>query len=134
MTEEREIYRGQGLMPKSASQTIFSLLCVVAFCFAIFSAAPFLPFSWIFEVGAIAVSAVLINNILKKGPFSITYVLYENSLEVITRYGLIEKVTAKYILTQTVFTENTVTSNGRTEPFYPDEDLKKLLNLNTPSY
>jgi len=134
MTKEKELYRGEGVMPKSPQQTFFALLCVAALCIGVLSAAPFLPFSWLFEIGIIAVSAVMINSILKKGPFSVTYVLYENSLEVMTRYGLIEKVTATYILKETVFTETTVTANGKTLPFYPDENLKKLLNLNTPSY
>ena len=79
------------------------------------------------EIGAIALSAIYINKVLKQGTFVATYVLYEDTLVVLTRYGLIEKETEWYNLDEAVFTENSVTVNGKTRPFYPDEELKKIL-------
>ena len=61
---------------------------------AVFAVARFLPASWFFEIGAIAAGTVYINKLLNEGTFKKTYVLYEDSLSVITKYGLIEKETA----------------------------------------
>ena len=87
----------------------------------------YLPFAWVFEIGAIVLSTFYINKVLKQGTFIATYILYKDSLAVLTRYGFIETETARYILSESTFTENSVTTGGKTYPLYPDEKLKKLL-------
>lgn len=129
MNEKKEIYRGKAVAVKNEKQTIKAILKAAVFCVVVFTVAAFLPFSWLFEIGAIVASAIYINKVMKQGTFIATYVLYEDSLVVLTRYGLIEIETARYDLSEAVFTETTVTSGGKTKPFYPDEKLKRRLRL-----
>ena len=127
MDEKKEIYRGKAVAAKNERQTIKALLKAAVFCLVVFTVSRYLPFGWAFEIGAIVLSAIYINNILKQGTFVATYILYEDSLVTLTRYGLIELETARYDLSEAVFTETTVTSGGKTRPFYPDEKLKSLI-------
>lgn len=133
MEEKKEIYRGKAVAVKDAKQTAKALLKAALFCGIMFAISVYIPFGWIIEIGAIALSAVYINKVLKQGTFIATYVLYEDSLVVLTRYGFIEKETERYSLADTVFTEKTVTSNGKTRPFYPDEELIKILKKRAAS-
>ena len=106
---------------KDEKQTFKALLKALLFCLIVFSVSVYLPFAWAFCLGAIIASSVYINKVMHEGTFVATYVLYEDELVVLTRYGLIEKETARYKLAETVFTETTVSSDGLTKPFYPDE-------------
>lgn len=127
MNEKKELYRGKAVAVKDDRQTIKALMKALIFCAVVFAVAKYLPFPWAFEIGAIIASAIYINKVLKQGTFIATYVLYEDSLVVLTRYGFIEMETARYDLSQTEFTETTITSGGKTVPFYPDEKLKLLI-------
>ena len=121
------LYKGKAVAVKDDKQTIKALFKAIIFCVVVFAVAKHLPFSWVFEIGAIVLSAIYINKVLKQGTFIATYILYEDSLAVVTRYGFIEKETARYILSESEFTENSVTTGGKTYPFYPDEELKKFI-------
>ncbi|MBE7034271.1 MAG: hypothetical protein E7406_08615 [Ruminococcaceae bacterium] len=127
MEEKQEIYRGKAIAVKDEKQTFKALLKVLLFCFVIFAVSPYLPFSWAFCLGAIILSAIYINKIMHQGTFIATYVLYDDELVVLTRYGFIEKETARYDLSKAVITEKTISQDGITKPFYPDEELKKLV-------
>ena len=127
MEEKKEIYRGRAVVKKDEKQTIKALLKAAVFCLVMFAVSVYVPFGWILEIGALVLSAIYINTVLKQGTFVATYILYEDTLVVLTRYGLIEKETARYDLSDAVFTESSVTVNGKTTPFYPDEKLKSLL-------
>ena len=70
---------------------------------------------------------------LKQGTFAQTYVLYEDTLVIITRYGFIEKATGEFPLDKAVFTATYIEYEGRRETFYPDEKLKKLLKIQITS-
>lgn len=133
MDKEKELYRGKAVAVKDDRQTIKALLKALIFCVVVFAVAKYLPFSWAFEIGAIIASAIYINKVLKQGTFIATYVLYEDTLVVLTRYGFIEMETARYDLSEAVFTENTITSGGKTVPFYPDEKLKEILKTKMSS-
>lgn len=133
MNEKNEIYRGKAVAVKNDRETLKALLKAFIFCALIFSLETILPFAWVFEIGAIALSAVYIYRVLTQGTLIATYILYEDTLVVLTRYGFVEMETARYDLSKTIFTENTVTTDGRTKPFFPDEELKTLLNLKTTS-
>ena len=133
MNEKKEIYRGKAVAVKDDRQTLKALLKALIFCVVVFAAAKYLPFSWAFEIGAIIASAIYINKVLKQGTFIATYVLYEDSLVVLTRYGLIEMETARYNLSEAVITEKTISQDGITKPFYPDDELKKILKAKMSS-
>ena len=130
MEERKEIYRCRAVMPKSDKRIFFELMGVVLLCFVLFHIGNLLPFGWFLQIATLLVSAILINKILRQGTFIKTYVLYEESLSVLTRYGLIEKETASYPLAQARFSKQTVEYQGKTYPFYPDDTLKKLLKEN----
>ena len=127
--EQKEIYSGKALLKRTPKSTAFALCIVAAFCAAVFYISVFLPASWIFELGAIIISAIWVNKILKEGTFSLTYILYENSLVLRRRYGFIEIDTDKFPLEESIITEKSITYNGKTTDFFPDEQLKMLLNL-----
>jgi len=133
MEEKKELYRGRAVAVKDDKQTIKALLKAVIFCAVVFAVAKYLPLTWFFQIGAIILSAIYINKIMKQGTFIATYVLYEDTLVVMTRYGFIEKESARYDLEKAQFTESSVIYNEKTYPFYPDEELKKLLNLQITS-
>ena len=102
MEDKKEIYRGKAVTQKDEKQTIKALLKAAIFCLVIFAVSKYLPFSWVFEIGAIVLSAIYINKVLKQGTFIATYILYEDSLVTLTRYGLIELETARYDLSEAV--------------------------------
>ena len=123
MERKKEIYRGKAVAVKNDKQTMKALLKALIFCFVVFAVSSYLPFPWAFCLGDIIVSAIYINKILHEGTFIATYVLYEDELVVLTRYGLIEKETARYDLSKAVFTEkNEQTSHnlGYERCFYED--------------
>ena len=127
MEEKKEIYRGKAVAVKDERQTLKALLKAILFCFIVFAVSKYLPAAWLFEIAALFLSALYINKVMKQGTFVSTYILYEDTLVVLTRYGLIEMETARYDLTKAVFTETGVTYDGKTKPFYPDEKLKSLI-------
>ena len=127
MEEKKEIYRGKAVAVKDEKQTFKALLKALLFCFIVFAVSPYLPFAWALCLGAIIGSSVYINKVMHEGTFVATYVLYEDELVVLTRYGFIEKETARYNLSKAVITEKTISQDGITKPFYPDNKLKKLI-------
>ena len=127
MEKQKEIYRGKAVAVKNEKETLKALLKAFIFCAIIFALERFLPVAWAFEIAAIVASAIYIYKVIHQGTLIHTYILYEDTLVVLTRYGFVEMETARYDLDKTTFTEATVTSDGRTKPFYPDEELKKLL-------
>lgn len=133
MSDKTEIYRGAALMPKNSRATFLSLLCVALFCAAMFIISAFIPLSWLLELFSIAVAAVAINKILKEGAFTQTYILTEEKLTAVTRYGLIELVTGEFPLKESVFEENFIIYENRRFPFYPDAKLKELLKTKKAS-
>ena len=133
MEEKKEIYRGKAVAVKDAKQTAKAILKAAIFCGVMFAVSVYVPFGWAVEIGAILLSAIYINKVLKQGTFVATYILYEDTLVVLTRYGFIEKETERYSLADAVFTENSVTANGKTRPFYPDKELIEILKKRAAS-
>ncbi len=133
MNEKKELYRGKAVAIKDEKQTFKALLKALIFCFVVFAVAKYLPFSWAFEIGAIIASAFYINKVMKQGTFIATYILYEDTLVVLTRYGFIEMETARYNLSEAVITEKTISQGGITKPFYPDDKLKEILKTKMSS-
>ena len=129
MTDKEYLYKGAALLPKSPVGTVLSLAGILILCGCVFALERFIPAAWFFELAAIVFSAIYANKVLKQGTFSKTYILYDDILVETTRYGLIEKVTAQFELKDAVITDSEIICNGKKFSFYPDEALKKLLNL-----
>lgn len=132
--EEKEIlYKGAAIVQKSPKDTIISLVSIAVMWLIIIFFAKYLPFEWVFELGAIIISAILINKLLNKGTFTKTYILYEDELVVMTRYGFIEKESSIHPLATSEFTEKHIVTDGVKYPFYPDKELIKILKEKTAS-
>lgn len=129
MTDKEVLYKGLALLPKSPAGTILSLAGILVFCGLVFALESVIPAAWFFELAAVVLAAVYANKVLKQGTFSKTYILYEDTLVETTRYGLIEKVTAQFPLKDASIFPNEIIYNEKRYAFYPDETLKKLLNL-----
>ena len=129
MTDKDYLYKGAALLPKSPVATIFSIAGILILCGIVFALEKLLPAAWFFELAVIIIAALCVNKILKQGTFSKMYILYEDTLVETTRYGLIEKETSRFELKDTTITTTEIVYNGKKYPFYPDEALKKLLNL-----
>ena len=129
----KEVYRVRAASQISPIKTMFFIVAAVVFCSVVFAAAPYLPLAWFFQLSAIVIASVFVNKVLKKGTFATIYVLYEDRLVILTRYGLIEKETGEFPFSTSRFCETFIEHNGKKTPFYPDEILKKLLNLKTTS-
>ena len=127
--EKKEIYRGGATMQLSSGQTLLRLALTAFFCVVAFWLSQRLPLSWFFELCTIIFASLYINKVLKGGVFKITYILYEDSLVVVTRYGLIEKETARYSLDEAVFSADEITVGTENFSFYPDKTLKHLLGI-----
>ncbi len=133
MEEKEIIYKGSAVKQKSPKETIISLVGIGVMWAAVFIFSRYLPFQGVLQIIGIAVSAVLINRLLNKGTFSKTYILYEDELVVMTRYGLIEKESSIHPLSTSVFTDTSITTDGVKYPFYPDDTLKEILKTKTAS-
>lgn len=133
MNNNKEIYRSNAVVKKDPKQTALALICTAAICGVVFIVSKFLPVSWLFQLAALFLCALYINKVLKQGTFVTTYILYEDKLTVVTRYGLIEMVTGEYTIGKAHFTDYYIENSGKRVPFYPDETLKKLLKAKTAS-
>lgn len=129
MENKKEIYRAHAVVKKDKKQTAVIIAAALILSMILFNAASRLPFAGFIDLAILAVLAIFINKILKQGTFVTTYILYEDILIELTRYGFIEKETARFKLGECTFGKDCIISEGRTYPFYPDEKLKKLLNL-----
>ena len=127
--DKKEIYKGTALLPKNPRQTMLLILLILTVSALLFYLAKFFFASWFFEVCIIVFDAVYLNKALKQGTFVKTYILYQDCLVETTRYGLIEKETGRFVLNSSSISENEIICENKSYPFYPDETLKKLLNL-----
>ena len=127
--ENNMLYSGKAILPRTPKSTAIALCFVVVFYAVVCVIAQFLPASWLFELGAIVVSAVMVNKILKDGTFTLTYILYEDRLVFRRRYGFLENDTHEFKLSECTITKSSIISNGKSFDFYPDKRLKELLNL-----
>lgn len=127
--DTKEIYKGTALLPKNPRQTMLLILLILTVSALLFYWVRFFFASWLFEIAIIVFDAIYLNKILNQGTFVKTYVLYEDCLLEITRYGLIEKETGRFMLNGASISENEIIYENKSHPFYPDETLKKLLNL-----
>ena len=92
----KEIYKLSPPMQKSSRTTALFIIISLFVCAILLKLSTYLPAAWIFEILIIILCAAWINKILKQGVFTLTYILYEDSLKFYTRYGFIEKTLNLY--------------------------------------
>lgn len=88
-----------------------------------------IPYGVFLQAAALVLAVLGVNRVLKDGAFAVTYVLYEDRLSVITRYGFIEKETASFPLENSKFSPTRAEGACGSIAFHPDEKLKELLGL-----
>ena len=125
----KEIYKFTPPPAKSSRTTTLFILLSLLLCALLLKISTHLPAAWLFEILIIVFCAAGINKILKQGVFTLTYVLYEDSLKFYTRYGFIEKETMVFPLGDCTFSQTAILYKGKAYPFFPDEKLKSLLNI-----
>ncbi len=126
---KKEIYRTAAAARKEPRQTVLAAAIVLLAVCAVFCVAPLLPCEWLFEIAAIGAGAFYINKILRRGPFTVTYILYEDRLIELTGVGVAEIKTGDYPLGEARFFADRIIYKGITKEFYPDDKLKSLLKL-----
>lgn len=126
---DNERYRGAAVLPGTPRSALCSIAALLVLCLVLFFLTAQLPYGALMQVAVVVFAAFALNYILKKGTFSVTYILTDSELIVLSRYGFIEKESARYALEHVVITKDAITANGKRHPFYPDAELRTLLDL-----
>ena len=109
---------------KAAAAASIALLVVCAFLSFLVS---HMPYSGILSVLVIIVFASLLYSVMKRSLFDITYVLYENRLVFVRRFGAVSSEAEVFPLSEAKFFEDKIIYNNKQYPFHPDDKLKELL-------
>lgn len=127
--EKTQVYSCEARLPGTPKAAFFLVLALAAVCALLFSLASRLPYSGVLKLAVLALTAVGIYAVLRKGTFSVTYVLTDdNTLTYVTRYGFLSRETAHIALDRAKIDENKIKFKNRTYDFYPDEKLSELLS------
>lgn len=123
-----EVYRGEARLPGRPAAAFLSILALAAACVLLFNLSSRLPYGVFIKVLILVLAALSVNYILKKGTFSVTYVLTDDGLLVyVTKYGRLSWESAWIKVNEAEFKENKIIFEKRKYAFYPDDELKQLL-------
>ena len=126
--EKTEVYRGEAKLPGTPRAAFFAILALAAVCVLLFRLVSFLPYSVFLKIAVLVLTALGVNYILKKGTFSVTYVLTDDGMLVyVTKYGRLSWESAWIRLSEAKFEKSRIIFENRKYDFFPDEDLQKLL-------
>ena len=121
------VYRGAALLPGKPAAAFWSVLGLIAVCAAAFRLSSLLPYSAFIKIAVLALMAVGLNYLLKRGTFSVTYALTDDGeLVYITKYGRLEWESAWIYLKEAEIKGNKIIFEKRKYDFYPDEELRRL--------
>lgn len=124
LKDKTEIYRCKARLPLSSWLAFLAVLALVALCALVIWLLSPLPYSAFLKIAVLILTAWALNYVLKKGAFSVTYVLTDDgSLVYITKYGRLEWESAWIDLSQAKIQENKIIYQNRKYDFYPDERL-----------
>ena len=124
------IYRGAAKLPGRPAAAFCCVLVIALCCALVFNLASALPYGVVFKVAALALAALGINYVLKKGTFSVTYALTnDGTLVYITKYGLLSWESAWISVAGADFKGNKIFFEGRKYDFFPDDTLMRHLGL-----
>ena len=124
------VYRGEARLPGRPAVALLCVLAIALGCALVFNLAAALPYGVVIKVAALAIAALGINYVLKKGTFSVTYALTDDgTLVYITKYGLLSWESAWISVAGADFKGNKIFFEGRKYDFYPDEALRRILGL-----
>lgn len=86
-----------------------------------------LPFAGVTALLLLLFFAAGIYSVMKRALFDVTYVLYQDRLVYLRRYGAIEKENEVFPTAEAEFYEDKIIFRGRSYPFHPDAVLKEAL-------
>ncbi len=125
--EKTEVYRCEARLPGAPW---FALPLLLIFCGLAFILGGRLPYGVFLKLGALALAAVGVNWLMKRGLFETTYVLTDDgTLVYVTKYGFLSRETAWIDVSKAKFEEKALIFENRRYNFYPDGELKRLLGL-----
>ncbi len=128
LQNKTEVYRGPAKLPGTPKAAFLCVLALAALGTVLFRVSSALPYSAFIKAAILIFAAVGINYILKQGTFSVTYVLTSDGwLVYITKYGKLEWESAWIKVDEAQFKGNKIIYQKRKYDFYPDEELKKLV-------
>ena len=123
-----QVYRGEAKLPGTPKAAFFAILILAAVFVLLFNLVSPLPYSVFFKIAILILTALGVNYILKKGTFSVTYVLTDDGMLVyVTKYGRLSWESAWIEVSKAKFEKNRIIFEKRKYDFYPDEELKELL-------
>ena len=129
LQNKTEVYRGEAKLPGTPKAAFFAVLMLAAVFVILFNLTSMLPYGVFLKIAVLILTALGVNYILKKGTFSVTYVLTDDgTLVYITKYGRLSWESAWIELSGAKFEKNRIIFENRKYDFYPDEELKKLLS------
>lgn len=105
----------------------FILLASVIILLLIF--VNFLPYSGVLTLIVFMLGAYFIHKLLNKTVFDIKYVLYDDKLVFLRKYGRLEWEGEVFPFDEATFHEGFIEHRGRRYSFYPDSELKELLGI-----
>ncbi len=126
---EKKIYSQKAPPEATLKETVISAAGLTVFCAVLMLIFSHLPYAGITTLLTLLLFAAGIYAVLKKNVFEITYVLYEDKLVYLRRYGALEKETEVFPIGEAEFYKDKIVYRKKTYPFHPDERMKgELLN------
>ena len=126
--EKTEVYRGEAKLPGTPRAVFLAVLALAVICVILFNLTSMLPYGVFLKIAVLLLTALGVNYVLKKGTFSVTYVLTDDDMLVyVTKYGRLSWESAWIRLSEAKFEENRIIFENRKYDFFPDEELQKLL-------
>ncbi|MGM9552502.1 MAG: hypothetical protein ACI3XA_09645 [Clostridia bacterium] len=108
-------------------RTVLFIITVVLLCVALFFV-NLLPYRGILSVGVIFIFAFITLKLLNGFVFDLKYVLYEDRIAFVRKYGRLEWESIVFFLNETEIKDNEIVFMKKSYPFYPDEKMKELLS------
>lgn len=124
---EKKIYSQKAPPEATMKETAISAAGLTVLCAVLMLILSHLPYAGITTLLTIFLFAAGIYGVLKKNIFEITYVLYEDRLIYLRRYGALEKETEVFPIGEAEFYEDKIVYRKKTYPFHPDERMKEEL-------
>lgn len=129
LQEKNEVARCEARLPGTPRAAFFTLTALAVVCALLLGLTGRLPYGAFFQLGVLALAAVCVNFILKRGTFTVTYVLTDdNMLIYITKYGFLSRETAHIDLGRAELGKNKIIFENKSYDFYPDGEFYKLLS------
>ncbi len=121
---EKKIYSQKAPPEATIKETVIAAAGLTVLCAVLMTVLSNLPYAGITTLLTLFLFAAGIYAVLKENVFEITYVLYEDRLVYLRRYGALEKETEVFPIGEAEFYKDKIVYRKKTYPFHPDERMK----------